>query len=106
MPWIHVAPPRTAAIAIAVASQFHSPEAIEPYSSELVGATRGIVLGKKSGLDSIRLKAEMLGVAMDESQRPAVLLAVKRAAIQFGRLITDEEFVAIVRDIEDANPLS
>ena len=46
----------------AVASQFHIPEAIEPYSAELVGATRGIVLGKKSGLDSIRLKAEELGL--------------------------------------------
>ena len=34
----------------AVASQFHIPEAIEPYSSDLVGATRSIVLGKKSGL--------------------------------------------------------
>ena len=40
----------------AVASQFHDPPAIEPYSSALVGAERGLVLGKKSGLDSIRLK--------------------------------------------------
>ena len=31
----------------AVASQFHIPEAIEPYSSELVNARRRIVLGKK-----------------------------------------------------------
>src|SRR5216683_6998472 len=30
----------------AVASQFHIPEAIEPFSAELVGATRSIVLGK------------------------------------------------------------
>src|SRR5258707_498067 len=29
----------------AVASQFHIPEAIEPFSAELVGATRAIVLG-------------------------------------------------------------
>ena len=83
----------------AVASQFHMPEAIEPYSSELVGATRGIVLGKKSGLDSIRLKAEMLGVGLEESQRASVLQAVKRAAIEKGRLITDDEFVAIVRQV-------
>ena len=38
----------------AVAAQFHDPSAIEPYSSELVGAERGLVLGKKSGIDSIR----------------------------------------------------
>src|SRR6202043_1559254 len=47
----------------AVASQFHLPEAIEPYSSELVGAERRIVLGKKSGLDSVVLKAKELGLA-------------------------------------------
>src|SRR6266511_3925075 len=47
----------------AVASQFHDPPSIEPYSSQLVGAERAIVLGKKSGLDSIRIKADELGVA-------------------------------------------
>ena len=46
----------------AVASQFHDPPAIEPYASELVGAERGIVLGKKSGLDSIRIKVGELGL--------------------------------------------
>src|SRR6266511_2671356 len=44
----------------AVASQFHDPPAIEPYSSELVAAERRVVLGKKSGIDSIRIKAEEL----------------------------------------------
>src|SRR5580698_11635396 len=82
----------------AVASQFHMPEAIEPYSSDLVGATRGIVLGKKSGLDSIRLKAKELRIDLPESQRATVLQAVKRAAIDKGRLVTDEEFVAIIRE--------
>ena len=46
----------------AVASQFHIPEAIEPFSADLVGATRAIVLGKKSGLDSIAIKAKELGI--------------------------------------------
>jgi isopropylmalate/homocitrate/citramalate synthase len=80
----------------AVASQFHIPEAIEPYSAELVGATRGIVLGKKSGLDSIRLKADELGIELPESQRAAVLQEVKRAAIAKSGLISNEEFAAIV----------
>ena len=34
----------------------------EHVAAELVGAARGIVLGKKSGLDSIRLKCEELGL--------------------------------------------
>jgi isopropylmalate/homocitrate/citramalate synthase len=81
----------------AVASQFHIPEAIEPYSAELVGARRGIVLGKKSGLDSVRLKAEELGLDLPSSQRAAVLAEVKRAAIDKGGLVSDDEFAAIVR---------
>jgi homocitrate synthase NifV len=80
----------------AVASQFHIPEAIEPYSAELVGATRGIVLGKKSGLDSIRLKADELGIDLPESQRAVVLQEVKRAAIAKSGLVSNEEFAAIV----------
>ena len=80
----------------AVASQFHIPEAIEPYSAELVGAKRGIVLGKKSGLDSIRLKANELGIDLPESQRALVLQEVKRAAIAKGGLVSNEEFTAIV----------
>ncbi len=81
----------------AVASQFHIPEAIEPYAAELVGATRGIVLGKKSGLDSVRIKAQQLGIELPESARAQVLQAVKRVAIASGGLITDDTFIAIVR---------
>jgi isopropylmalate/homocitrate/citramalate synthase len=80
----------------AVASQFHIPEAIEPYAAELVGATRGVVLGKKSGLDSVRLKAEQLGLDLPESQRGPVLEAVKRKAIAAGRLVSNDEFRVIV----------
>ena len=87
----------------AVASQFHIPEAIEPYAAELVGAKRGIVLGKKSGLDSVRLKAEELGLDVDESQRAAVLEKVKRNAIANGGLVNDDEFRAIVEAVRDRN---
>jgi isopropylmalate/homocitrate/citramalate synthase len=65
----------------AVASQFHLPEAIEPYSAEIVQAERRIVLGKKSGLDSIDLKCKELGITITVDQRGPVLAAVKRAAV-------------------------
>ncbi len=80
----------------AVASQFHDPPAIEPYSSELVGAERAIVLGKKSGLDSIRLKAEELGLEVPEAARAAILAKVKALGATQGRLVTDVEFRTIV----------
>ena len=80
----------------AVASQFHIPEAIEPYSSELVNARRRIVLGKKSGLDSIDLKAKELGLNVAKEQRADILAEVKKRAIAKRGLISDEEFRAIV----------
>jgi isopropylmalate/homocitrate/citramalate synthase len=80
----------------AVASQFHDPPSIEPYASDLVGATRGIVLGKKSGLDSIRIKAEELGLEVPEERRRDLLEAVKRLGEEKRGLVTDEEFRRLV----------
>jgi isopropylmalate/homocitrate/citramalate synthase len=80
----------------AVAAQFHDPPAIEPYSSELVGAKRGIVLGKKSGLDSIRIKVEQLGLDVPEELYPALLEAVKRSGTKKRALVTDAEFRRLV----------
>jgi isopropylmalate/homocitrate/citramalate synthase len=76
----------------AVASQFHDPPAIEPYSSELVGAERSIVLGKKSGIDSIRIKAQELGLKLSEEQQRDVLEKVKRLGAEKRGLVTDDEF--------------
>jgi len=83
----------------AVATQFHIPEAIEPYSSELVNASRSIVLGKKSGLDSIDLKCKDLGLTITPEQRAPILAAVKKLAIAKRGLLTDEEFRRIVKEL-------
>ncbi len=81
----------------AVANQFHIPEAIEPYSAEIVGADRKIVLGKKSGLSSIKLKVEELGLDVAEDSYPAILAEVKEKATAAGRLMTDDEFRSVVQ---------
>jgi isopropylmalate/homocitrate/citramalate synthase len=81
----------------AVASQFHDPPAIEPYSSELVGAERRIVLGKKSGLDSVRIKVEELGLDVPEERLAELLAAVKALGARKGRLVTDAEFARLAR---------
>ena len=75
----------------AVASQFHDPPSIEPYSSELVGAERSIVLGKKSGIDSIRIKCAELGLDLDEEAQRKLLEAVKRRGAEKRGLVTDDE---------------
>ncbi|HEY7692484.1 MAG TPA: hypothetical protein VH816_09095 [Gaiellaceae bacterium] len=75
----------------AVASQFHDPPAIEPYSSELVGAERSVVLGKKSGLDSIRIAVERLGLDVPEDRWPDLLAKVKALGAEKRGLVTDDE---------------
>jgi isopropylmalate/homocitrate/citramalate synthase len=82
----------------AVASQFHDPPSIEPYSSELVAAERGIVLGKKSGIDSIRIKAEELGLDVPEERQRALLEEVKRLGTDKRGLVTDDEFRELVKE--------
>ena len=81
----------------AVASQFHDPPAIEPYSSELVGTERSIVLGKKSGIDSIRIKAQELGLQLDEDSQRDLLARVKQLGTEKRDVVTDDEFRQLAR---------
>jgi isopropylmalate/homocitrate/citramalate synthase len=81
----------------AVASQFHDPQAIEPYSSDIVAAQRGIVLGKKSGIDSIRIKAEELDLDLDEDTQRELLAKVKELGTKKRDVVTDEEFRELAR---------
>src|SRR6202171_4009166 len=82
--------------------QFHFPEAIEPFSAELVGATRAIVLGKKSGIDSIAIKAKELGISLSIEEQQAALAAVKRAGTEKRGLVTENEFRAITERVKRA----
>lgn len=84
----------------AVASQFHIPEAIEPYSAELVGATREVVLGKKSGIDSIAIKSKELGISLTTEQQQAVLAVVKRTGTEKRGLVSDAEFREICAKLQ------
>jgi len=57
-----------------------------------VGAERGIVLGKKSGLDSIRIKVAELGLDVPVERFPQLLESVKRSGTKKRGLVTDSEF--------------
>ena len=54
------------------------------------------MLGKKSGIDSIRLAAERLGLDVPEGRRAELLAEVKRLGTRKGALVTDAEFAALV----------
>ena len=87
----------------AVISQFHIPEAIEPFSAEIIGASRGIALGKKSGLASIELKLKELGLELDKRRHPAVLAEVKRLSIAEKGLVSDAQFREVVATLSGAD---
>jgi isopropylmalate/homocitrate/citramalate synthase len=76
----------------AVASQFHDPPSIEPYAADLVAAERTLVLGKKSGLDSIRIKTAELGLDVPKEKHAELLERVKELGAKKRGLVSDEEF--------------
>lgn len=83
----------------AVAAQFHLPQAIEPYSSELLDTPRRIVLGKKSGLASIQIKLREFALKVPPEKEPVLLAAVKDLAVAKHALVTDAEFHDLVRNL-------
>ena len=82
-----------------VASQFHMPSAIEPYSATVVGADRKIALGKKAGLANIKIKLDELGLDAPAQKHAAILEKVKSKGMVEKRLVTDQEFRTIVAQV-------
>jgi len=80
----------------AVAAQFHIPQAIEPYSSAILETPRRIVMGKKSGLASIQIKCQELGIYLPEEKHDSLLADVKALAIRKHGLVSDDEFLELV----------
>ncbi len=82
-----------------VAGLIKQPFVAEAYAPDLVGQTRHIVLGKKSGAASIDLKLSQLGISVDEAQRNELLKRVKAEAIQTKAPVADARFKQIVSEV-------
>jgi methanogen homocitrate synthase len=76
-----------------------SPFTAEPYLPELVGQKPSLLLGKKSGRDSIRVKLEEMGLSASPEEVDKILEWVKNRAQETKQPIGDEEFEAIVKKI-------
>ncbi len=73
-----------------------------PFLPELVGQQLPrIALGKSSGMDSIREWLEKAGLTVAEEKMPELLLRVKQKAIAKKGLLTEGEFVAEVKGVEE-----
>ncbi len=73
------------------------PTELFPYRPEVVGqAPADVVLGKGSGLDSIKMWLAKLGVTANDAEVARVLVAVKEFAYDTHRLLTEAEFRTVV----------
>lgn len=71
-----------------------------PYRWEVVGQRPAeVVLGKGSGLDSVKIWLERLGVQASEEEAQRILMAVKAHSLKTKRLLTEVEFREIVEEI-------
>jgi isopropylmalate/homocitrate/citramalate synthase len=75
------------------------PFTAEPYLPELVGQTASLLLGKKSGRDSILAKLQEMGLSASEEEAREILKRVKERAQKTKEPIGDEEFEAIVKKV-------
>ena len=83
---------------LAVTGWKENPFTAEPYLPELVGQRTTLLLGKKSGKDSIKIKLGEMGLSASELQVSEILQEVKQRAQKGKGPIDDKDFGMIVRD--------
>jgi isopropylmalate/homocitrate/citramalate synthase len=71
----------------------------EPYVPEFVGQSHRLVIGKKSGKDSIELKLKEFGIELKKEQVEEVLRQVKLQAEKTKKPIPDGQFKKIVTEV-------
>jgi methanogen homocitrate synthase len=77
----------------------NTPLAMFALNPKFLGQKAGVVLGKKSGLKSIEVRLEELGISVDEEMKPKILEVIKQESIKYKKNITNEEFVKIIESL-------
>ena len=72
------------------------PLAMFALNPRFVGSAPGVVLGKKSGLTSIKMKLQEFGMELPEDDMKALLKQVKDCSIEKKGLVSDDEFRQMV----------
>jgi isopropylmalate/homocitrate/citramalate synthase len=76
------------------------PTELFPFRPELVGQPPAkVVLGKGSGIDSIKAALKDVGVQATEEEAMQVVVGVKEFSLQHKRLLTDAEFRSVVAKV-------
>jgi isopropylmalate/homocitrate/citramalate synthase len=78
---------------------FQMPLEMFPFTPETVGHDPvRVVLGKKSGRDSILYRAKALNLQVNEKQIDSILMKIKEESTSKKRILNDEEFASIVKN--------
>ncbi|MDS0526892.1 isopropylmalate synthase [Clostridium sp. SHJSY1] len=67
----------------------------EPYDPKEIGRERKIVIGKHSGIKSLKIKLEELNIAYEEEKLEEVLEVIRKKSTQIGRGLLDDEIEGI-----------
>jgi len=75
------------------------PPAVEPYSPELLGREREVLLSKKSGKRSVEYKLEKMNVKATPEQIDELLKKVKDLGVKKKGLVTEDEFKGMIKEV-------
>ena len=75
------------------------PPSVEPYSPELLGREREVLLSKKSGKRSVEYKLEQLNLKASSEQTDEILKKVKELGVRKKGILTEDEFKTVVRGV-------
>lgn len=87
---------------VTVAQVISYPPSVEPYSPELLGREREVLLSKKSGKRSVEYKLEKMNVRTTPEQVDEILSQVKNMGVQKKGILTEDEFRKIVNAVVKA----
>lgn len=82
---------------LAVSSWMRHHLNLQSFEPELVGNRVKIILGKKSGRDSVKYKLKEMGLSANEGQEATILAQVKTMSTEKKRPLSDAEFEQITR---------
>jgi isopropylmalate/homocitrate/citramalate synthase len=75
-----------------------NPTELFPFHWDVVGQPAPqIVIGKGSGIDSIKMRLRSMGIPFTEDEAMQVVMAVKEFSLKHKRLLTDEEFRTVLK---------
>jgi homocitrate synthase NifV len=76
-----------------------NPMNYEPFSPDLVGSKRRIVIGKHSGIGSLQHCLNNIGYELPEEALPLLLNEVRREAVSLRRALNDSEVLLIAEKV-------